>query len=395
MKTELSKGWQFSRDGEHYMEVTVPHDAMIGEERKADAPSGGGCAYFPGGKYFYRRKLSVPGEWKDKTIYLEFEGVYRKTEVRVNGEKAAYCAYGYSIFRVQLDSFLKYGEENVIQVTADNTEVPNSRWYTGGGIYRPVWLWEKEKAHILPDGVKITTLSLNPAVVRIETGHAGGEAEVKAEVLKQGKVVAEGTGDTLELEIPDAELWSDENPYLYECRVTLTQDGQQTDQITEKFGIREVKWGPEGLFINGQETLLRGGCVHHDHGILGARCYQKSEFRRIRILKEAGYNAIRSSHNPTSKALLEACDYYGLYVMDETWDMWYNRKNKYDYACDFMEHYKEDIGAMVSRDYNHPSVIMYSIGNEVAEPGEEKGLALEKEMIEIIHGLDKIGRAHV
>lgn len=387
MKTELSKGWLFSRDGEHYEEVTVPHDAMIGEERKADCPSGGAGAYFPGGKYFYEKKLQVPDGWREKTIYLEFEGIYRKAEVRVNGEKAAYCAYGYTGFWVQIDPFLKCGEENVIQVIADNTEVPNSRWYTGGGIYRPVWLWEKEKSHILPEGVKITTLSLNPAAVQVDTAHTQGE--VRVEVLEQGKVVAEGTGDIAELEIPDATLWNDEDPHLYECRVTLTKDGQQTDQITEKFGLRKVKWGSEGLFINGKETLLRGGCVHHDHGILGARCFRKSEFRRIKILKEAGYNAIRSAHNPASKALLEACDYYGLYVMDETWDMWYNRKNKYDYACDFMEHYKEDIRAMVSRDYNHPSVIMYSIGNEVAEPGEEKGLALEKEMIEIIHGLDK------
>jgi hypothetical protein len=167
------------------------------------------------------------------------------------------------------------------------------------------------------------------------------------------------------------------------------ENGITVDEVTESFGIRFVEWNTKGLFINGKETLLRGGCVHHDNGILGARSFSESEERRVRILKQAGYNAIRSAHNPASSAMLEACDKYGMYVMDETWDMWYGHKNKYDYASDFMEWYKEDIKSMIKRDFNHPSVIMYSIGNEVSEPYQERGVALAKEMTALIHSLDQ------
>lgn len=154
------------------------------------------------------------------------------------------------------------------------------------------------------------------------------------------------------------------------------------------FGIRMVEWSPQGLFINGKETLLRGGCLHHDNGIVGACAYEESEERRVRIMKENGFNAIRSAHNPCSRAMLDACDRLGMYVMDETWDMWYQHKSKYDYATDFMDNYKEDIRTMVEKDYNHPSVIMYSIGNEVSEPAKAEGKELAKEMIELCHKLD-------
>ena len=273
-----------------------------------------------------------------------------------------------------------YGAENTLSVVADNSKLPNSRWYTGSGIYRPVWLHIGGEQHVEYQGVKITTVSINPAKIKVETKSTDN---ISVEILDSDTVVAAGSGAVCEIEIPNAKLWSDVAPNLYTCRVTVGED-----VVEEKFGIRTIEWSPKGLFINGKKTLLRGGCVHHDNGIVGAATYDESEWRRVRILKEAGFNAIRSAHNPTSRAMLEACDYYGMYMMDETFDTWYNRKNKYDYGCDFEECWAEDTAAMVNRDYNHPSVIMYSIGNEVAEPGEAKGLDYGKKQVELIHSID-------
>jgi beta-galactosidase/beta-glucuronidase len=171
--------------------------------------------------------------------------------------------------------------------------------------------------------------------------------------------------------------------------VTLKENGQVVDEVTDYFDIRMVDWSNKGLFVNGKETLLRGGCIHHDNGILGARAHGKAEEHRVRIMKEAGYNAICSAHNLTSRALLDACDRYGMYVMDEALDMWYIYKNQYDYATDFHDWYLEDIKAMVEKDFNHPSVIMYSIGNEVSEPYQERGVKLTKEMVDTIHRLNR------
>ncbi|WP_099466874.1 glycoside hydrolase family 2 protein [Konateibacter massiliensis] len=366
--------------------IDLPHDAMIVEKREQSCASGSGGAYFPGGVYYYEKTFEVPEEWREQYILFEFEGVYQNAKVYINGKEAGGCPYGYIPFTVSAAPFLNYGEKNTIRVAADNSKHPNSRWYTGSGIYRPVWLYVADKQHIEHEGVKITTLSYRNPRIRVETAHTG--KEVCVETLYGGKVIAHGSGDDIELDIPNAKLWSDEAPNLYECRVTLKDNGTVVDEVIEEFGIRMVEWSPKGLFINGKETLLRGGCVHHDNGILGARSYRESEERRIRIMKKAGYNAIRISHNPASKAMLHACDTYGMYVMDETWDMWYSKKTKYDYSHHFEKHYLADIKAMVDKDFNHPSVIMYSIGNEVTEPVEEKGLKLIREMTEYIHKLD-------
>ena len=290
-------------------------------------------------------------------------------------------------FRICADPLLNYGGENTITVTVDNSQLPNSRWYTGSGIYRPVNLIVGNKTHIEWQGVRVSTISYQPARIKVETESNGGEAVV--EILDGDKVVASGQGASLELDIPDAKLWSDETPYLYTCHVTLAEHGQAVDEVTQRFGVRKVEWNSKGLFINGKETLLRGGCYHHDNGILGAATFDKSEERRVRIMKEAGFNALRSSHNPTSRAMLEACDKYGMYLMDETWDMWYSHKNKFDYASNFEKDWREDIRSMIERDFNHPSVILYSIGNEVSEPAQEKGVKLAKEMVEYIHSLDR------
>jgi len=360
---------------------------MIHETRDPESDGGAAVGYFPGGVYVYEKTFAAPVEWRAQCITFEFEGVYKNSKVYLNGQEAGGTAYGYTRFFVQVDPFLRYGEENTIRVICDNSRMPNSRWYSGSGIYRPVHLLVQNKTHIALDGVKVSTLSDAPARILIETVTNGGE--IMLEILDGSHVIAAGSGSSVEFTLDNARLWSAETPHLYQCQVKLVENGQIVDEVAETFGIRKVEWSNQGLFINGQNTLLRGGCIHHDHGILGAATFDKSEERRVRILKEAGYNAIRSAHNPTSKALLAACDRLGMYLIDETWDTWYMHKNKYDYATDFNDWYREDIRSMVAKDFNHPSVIMYSIANEVSEPHQERGVNLTREMVDFIHSLDR------
>jgi hypothetical protein len=386
-RIDFNKDWKFAKEGEELNPVILPHDAMIHEQRDPKSTGGSGIAYFPGGKYIYEKAFQVPEGWANKHIVLQFEGVYRNAKVMVNGVEAGGRPYGYIPFFIDMDNFLRYGEDNSVRVEADNLKVPNSRWYSGAGIYRPVWLYISDNAYIEPEGVRITTISYKPPKIHIDVAHHGGE--VQFEILDGDKCLMQGSGDCVDIELPNAKLWSDEAPNLYNCHVILMKNGTAVDEWTESFGIRTIEWSNKGLFINGNETLLRGGCIHHDNGILGACSWPKSEERRVRILKENGYNAIRSAHNPPSPAMLDACDKYGMYVIDEMWDMWYQHKTKYDYASDFESCYKDDIQAVVSRDYNHSSIIMYSIGNEVGEPAEEKGLELERKLVKIFHSLDK------
>lgn len=353
------------------MPVTLPHDAQITEKRAADI-SNSGHGFFPGGVYTYEKTFDAPAEWEGKTILVEFEGVYKNAMVKLNGKEIAFHSYGYTNFFAELTE-LNYSGENTLTVVADNSKLPNSRWYSGSGIYRPVWIYVCEKTGLRPQSVKISTVSVAPAVIRIES-----PIPIKAEVEN---IIGEGTD--FEMTIPDAKLWSAETPHLYTAKISAGEDETEI-----KFGIRMITWSKQGFFINGQETLLRGGCVHHDHGILGAATFDESEYRRVRILKENGFNAIRSAHNPASRAMLEACDELGMYIMDETFDMWYNRKNPYDYGCDWAENWEQDITAMVERDYCHPSVILYSIGNEVGEPCEQRGIDAGKAQIAICHKLD-------
>ena len=365
-KRSFNNGWLCNGEP-----VTLPHDAQIREARGA-AVSNGGHGYFPGGVYTYEKTFTVPEEWNGKTLILEFEGVYKNAAVSLNGKEIASHAYGYTNFFVELKD-LNAGE-NVLTVVADNSKLPNSRWYSGSGIYRPVWLYVCEQNGLRPESVKLSTEAIDPAVVRVQSS-----VPVRAEL---DGVCGEGTDFTLT--IPSARLWSADEPNLY--TVTIEADGN--DRIEISFGIRKLDWSPKGFFVNGKETLLRGGCVHHDSGILGAATFAESEERRVRILKENGFNAIRASHNPASTALLEACDRLGMYVMDETFDMWYNRKNPYDYGLDWKDCWESDTAAMVNRDYNHPSVVLYSIGNEVAEPFEQKGVEAGRAQIDLCHALD-------
>lgn len=382
----FNENWLFSRPGEEPMRVTLPHDAMIHESRHPAAPGGSGNAFFPGGKYLYQKTFYCPADWQNKAVLLHFGGVYRNCTVSLNGERLKYQAYGYSDFDVELTGRLLPGQDNTLAVDVDNSQLPNSRWYSGSGIYRPVELIVGPVEHIEHQGLRVSTSSIDPPRVRVQV-EATGE-DVLVEILDGAEVIACAKGKDVEIELPGAQLWSDDTPKLYTCRSTLPAGGEAADQAETQFGVRIVEWGTKGLFVNGRETLLRGGCIHHDNGVLGAAAVDEAEERRVRMLKAAGFNALRSAHNPASDALLKACDKYGVYVMDETWDMWYKHKNKYDYADDFTENYHKDLAAMVRKDYNHPSVIMYSIGNEVTEPAEERGLDLSRELVARLHELD-------
>lgn len=403
-KIDFNQAWTFCRVGEETVkrEVMIPHDAMISEKRTEDSAGGINTGWFEGYDYIYEKEFEIPDEYEKQEISFEFEGVYHNAEVYLNGEKAAYRPYGYTNFYIDADPYLKYGEKNQIRVIAHNADQPNSRWYSGAGIYRPVWMYVRPKQHILRNEIRVRTLSVDPAVIEAEVNtnapgkvkleviaDAGSDVIIAAEIHTDGKL-------TKQFEIPDAKLWSVNTPNLYQLRVTFAaeqENGQnkcmETDQEEVIFGIRTLKWDKEtGITINGERVILRGACIHHDNGVLGACCYPDAEARKIRILKENGYNAIRSAHNPCSKALLEACDRQGMLVMDEFVDVWYIHKTEYDYVNYFKEWWKQDLKDMVEKDFNHPSVILYSIGNEVSETAQKKGIHLTKMMTEYLHRLD-------
>ena len=385
-------GWTFRKKGGEARQVTLPHDATIREKRKAFAPSGSGGAFFPGGYYIYEKTFTAPAGWRDGCVMLRFEGVYPMAQVFINDVPAGGTTYGYSEFYIPFEG-LRYGEENTIRVEVDNEGVPNSRWYAGAGIYRPVYLLEGGKEHILPDGIQVTTLSADPAVISVKTAHTSADSEIFIEIFEKGpqgigRKVAEAKGDCAEITIDGAKLWDAEHPDLYICRATLICGGRASDQAETVFGIRTLSWSPEGFFVNGRSVLFKGGCVHHDNGILGACTYPEAERRRVAKLKAGGFNAIRSAHNPMCRYALEACDEIGMYVMDETWDMWDKHKTPYDYAGRFADNFKDDLAAMVRKDYDHPCVVMYSIGNEVTEPAKPEGVGLAEKIVGALKALD-------
>ena len=362
--------------------VTLPHDAMLSEPRTALAEGGLNVSWFEGRDYVYTKKWDVTQEQLARHNVLEFEGVYRKAEVFVNGKKAAFRPYGYTNFYVELDGLLHAGE-NTVEVIARNADQPNSRWYSGAGIYRPVKLWSSPKKYIPLNGVKIRTVSISPAIIAV-TVKTSVPGDVQVEILDGDRPVASATGSgSFQLEIPNGKLWSVEHPNLYTARVTFGEDADE-----ETFGIRSLTWGNDGMKMNGERIILRGACIHHDNGLLGAACHPDALERRLRILKENGYNAIRSAHNPCSKAALEICDRMGMLVMDEYIDHWYIHKTKYDYVEFFDQFWKQDMTDMVDKDYNHPCVILYSTGNEVAETAQPRGIALAGEMTQLLHSLD-------
>ena len=371
MKMDWNGGWTFSKPGGPAVNVTLPHDAMLTEKRDPICHNGKQSGYFPGGKYTYEKVFQLPSDWREKKLELLFEGVYQNCRVLVNEVQVCCHKYGYTEFTVDISKAVHVGE-NTVTVFVDNSLEPNCRWYSGSGIYRPVWLLVDE----LPQP-KIVTKSIDPVVIEISA-----EAGTEIELRYGGQRITSGSPGLFS--IPNARLWSAETPCLYTC--VTKKDGKE---LNTDFGIRALRWSAEdGLTVNGSRVLLRGGCIHHDNGVLGACGFADAEERRVRILKEAGYNAIRSAHNPMSRAMLSACDRLGMYVMDEAFDGWYTPKNYHDYSRYFDAEWRGDLTAMVEKDYNHPCVVMYSIGNEISETAGEKGVRVCGELAGFVRSLD-------
>lgn len=382
--TSLLTGWTCRHLGDTApgKTVTLPHDAMLAEPRTALSAGGTNTGWYEGYDYEYQRTLTVPENKLADTHILEFEGVYHNAEVWLNGQKAAFRPYGYTNFYVDCAPYLHAGE-NELRVIARNADQPNSRWYSGAGIYRPVQLWTAQGPHIALNGVKIRTLSLDPAVVevRVKTT-APGTVRLTVDDLPAMQQESDGEA-VFTLTLDNARLWTPETPNLYTCRVIFADD-----VVTETFGVRKVEWGTDGFLLNGKRYIIQGACIHHDNGLLGAVCDPDAVARKVRLLKANGYNAIRSAHNPCSKALLTECDRQGMLVMDEYIDHWYIHKTEHDYVDYFNEWWRQDLTDMVEKDYNHPCVVLYSTGNEVSETAQKRGIALTKEMTDFLHGLD-------
>ena len=390
MRESFASGWKVSHcgDEDNAVAVDLPHDAMLAERRGADCAGGENTGWFEGWDYHYMKSLYVPEEWKKEVLLLEFEGVYHRAEVFVNGIKAAFQPNGYIGFCTDITEMIHCGEDNLIEVIARNADQPNSRWYSGAGIYRPVWLWRLPQTHFHMNGIRIRTIDADARTIRVEiSANAGAQVRLEfldRETLLLRRDVAVPESASLEIELPGTVLWSPDTPVLYTCRATLGEDVREIS-----FGIRTITCDPEhGFAINGRRIILRGACIHHDNGLLGAAAEPCAEERKIRLLLRSGYNAIRSAHNPCSEAMLNACDRLGMLVLDEYADMWYIHKNPYDYADWMTQNWRQDLKSMVDRDYNHPSVIMYSLGNEVSETAQEKGIELCRQMQDYIHSVD-------
>lgn len=415
LRTGFNSGWKvaeyknwFSKQVVTEKEVCLPHDAMIETPRDEQSdywfPYGG----YTGRDITYTKVFNVPAEWLEKQVYIEFEGVYTNCEVILNDSVIAREPYGYSRFLADCTGYLKAGE-NRLCVYVRAGAAPNSRWYPGTGIYRDTWLLVGESAHIRPWGVFVKTQDADDtaaAVVStvdlVNCGPGRKELVLKQCILSpEGKQVAcaenivhVSAGDTARVRqhyaLATPALWSPETPQRYTIALELWQDGVKVDETAERFGVRTVQIDAlRGLRINGKSYKLRGGCIHHDNGPIGTAEFAAAARRRVKRMQQAGYNAIRSSHNPMSLALLEACDELGVLVMDESFDTWNQPKTHYDYHQYFETWWKQDTRAMVEKDYNHPCVIMYSIGNEIVErDGSSDGGAWVRRQAEYIRSLD-------
>ena len=371
----FDSNWQFTRNGKT-ITVDLPHDWDIYDAPDpATGATGTGGGWFQGGKGEYLKKFATP---KGELTKLHFEGVYQKAEVFVNGQKAGQHAYGYTPFTIDITPYLfKDKRLNEVIVKVDNSQQPNCRWYSGSGIYRHVWLQTMPALHIAENGVFVTTpdVSADQATVQVAVtvqNEAATEQQATVDVEDQQQTITLKAGETKTVNfnytIQHPHLWSPDDPYLYSANVKLST---QHTPLSTKFGIRSFSFDAEkGFMLNGQKVLISGACVHHDDGVLGAMAFDDAEIRKVRQMKEAGFNLIRTSHNPTTRAFLDACDSLGMLVIGEAFDGWRTQKNPYDYSTLIDSCYREDIHAMVQRDRNHPSIISWSIGNEIIERKE-------------------------
>lgn len=361
--------------------LTLPHDWSVEQQVDKDAPAGNDGGYYPTGLGWYRKAFTAPVTLKGEKVWLYFEGVYMNSTVYLNGKEIGGHPYGYTSFYCDATDALLPGKRNVIAVRVDNSQQKNCRWYTGSGIYRHVWLLHAPKLHIAPWGVVVKTqdVSKGKAVIEVRTTVSNETSqeqhftvatkiEGSKDATSEVTVPAGSSREVVQqLNITSPRIWDIATPNLYKANVSILADGKTVDSYSQDFGIRTISYSTDGFFLNGRKLDINGGCLHHDNGILGAVAFDRAEARRVQQMKEAGFNAIRTSHNLPSEAFLDACDQLGMLVVDEAFDGWRDAKNKYDYSTLFDAWWQKDVDAMVLRDRNHPSIIAWSIGNEVIE----------------------------
>src|SRR5215213_382790 len=417
-RVSFNDGWKFRLDSVQsygnanvddalWRTLNLPHDWSIEGRFDKNAPAGTGGGALPGGVGWYRKIFSIPVSQKEKSVYIEFDGVYRNSEVFINGHSLGVRPYGYSSFHYELTPYLKYGsEKNVIAVKVDNSRQPNSRWYSGSGIYRNVWLSTFYKEHIDQWGTFISTTSVNRNEARVnivtKLSFDNKPLLLTTTILnEQGVKVVSSTSKVNALEVEQRlvvktpKLWSVDHPYLYKAVSQLQSGNKIVDSYETFFGIRYFDFDiNKGFFLNGAPLKILGVCNHHDLGALGAAINKRALERQLEILKAMGCNSIRTSHNPSAPELLDLADKMGFIVMDEAFDMWAKSKTKYDYSRDWKEWHKKDLEDFIKRDRNHPSVFIWSVGNEIGEQwGDEKkgdtaGRNIARELVSMVKILD-------
>ncbi len=409
----LDAGWRFHRgeapgaeaekfDDASWSSVVLPHDWSIAGPVDPQAPAAGHGGYFPTGAGWYRLDLEAPEAWAGRRVEIEFEGAAMGAEVWLNGASFGRWAYGYTPFRFDLTPHLRLGAGNTLAVRVDNGAQPNSRWYSGSGLYRPVWLRVTDPVHVPAGGLWVTTEALSEKQARlrvhaelanasaasrevlIETELRNARGRVLAKDRRAASVAASGElRGEFDLAVRDPRLWSPESPILHRvvARVLAADGARVLDETSHDFGIRTVRVSAErGFELNGRPLKLLGGNVHHDTGPLGAAAFARAEERKVELMKAAGFNAARTAHNPPSAAFLEACDRLGLLVVNEIFDGWEKAKNKQDYSVSFKDWWRRDVDAWVRRDRHHASVVMWSTGNEMFERGGASGRRIVREL---------------
>lgn len=417
-------GWRFQRgdvpeaaqpgfDDNGWRTLELPHDWSIEGPYDREAPTGGPGGYLPAGVGWYRKTFELPESARGRVVTIQFDGVYMNSTVWINGHELGTWPSGYTSFVYDLTPHLRFGgERNVVAVRVDNSRQPNSRWYSGSGIYRHVWLTTTDPLHVPAWGVTVTTpeISDERALVRVRTevrndGRRAEPVRIACAVLDAaGRIVAETppqsageieagaqAGFAGELNVPRPQRWSPVSPNLYRVRTTVFAGERFADVVETTFGVRSIAFEVDrGFVLNGEKVILRGMCLHHDGGAVGAAVPEAVLRRRLELLQEMGCNAVRTSHNPMAPEFYELCDELGLLVMDEPFDEWTVRKPqiRFGYSDYFAEWFERDLVAFIRRDRNHPSVVLWSAGNEIGEQGVPHGADVLRPLVEIFHRED-------
>jgi beta-galactosidase len=386
--------------------VRLPHDWSIEADFSSVHPATNQGGALPGGIGWYRKIFRIPKDAQDQLVSVEFDGVHKNAEVWINGHRLGLRPSGYMGFSHELTAHLNKKSNNLLVVRVDNSLQPNERWYTGSGIYRHMRLVMRHKQSVKHWGSQVTTSVANADRAEVVLNHevewTSGVGQHRVDILDpSGRIVATTglrswkkavAGDTMltdRLQVLRPQRWSTTSPKLYRAVMRLYRAGVETDKYETSFGIRSTGFDAAGRFtLNGAPTLLKGVCMHHDLGVLGAAVNTRAMERQLEILKDMGCNAIRTAHNPPAPEFLELCDRMGFLVIDESFDQWRKKKNKYDYHLDFEAWHARDLADMIRRDRNHPSVVIWSIGNEIREQFDSSGLRITKTLAGIVRSLD-------